>query len=42
MLKAALPNVNIKVDAKACAGVTPLSHTRALESMASVHIDIQK
>ena len=42
MLKAALPNITIKVDAKACAGVTPQSHMRALESMASVHIDIQK
>jgi nicotinamidase/pyrazinamidase len=42
MLKAALPNVVIKVDSKACAGVTPLSHQRALEAMASVHIDIQK
>ena len=42
MLKAALPNVTIKVDAKACAGVTPQSHLRALDAMASVHIDIQK
>ncbi|MEY3431294.1 MAG: hypothetical protein RIS53_192 [Bacillota bacterium] len=42
MLKAALPNVSIKVDAKACAGVTPLSHQRALDAMASIHIDIQK
>lgn len=42
MLKAALPNVLIKVDANACAGVTPQSHMRALESMVSIHIDIQK
>lgn len=41
MLKAALPNVPIRVDARACAGVTPQSHTRALDAMASIHIDIK-
>ena len=42
MIKAALPNVSIKVDPKACAGVTPQSHQRALDAMTSIHIDIQK
>lgn len=38
--KSALPNIPIYVDASCCAGVTPESHKRALESMKSCHIHI--
>ncbi len=39
-LKAALPEIPIKVDAKCCAGVTPQSHKNALEAMKMCQIDI--
>jgi nicotinamidase-related amidase len=42
MIKAALPNTPLKVDANCCAGVTPVSHNRALEAMEVVHVDIIK
>lgn len=38
LLKAALPEVLISVDSKCCAGVTPESHNRALESMKTCQI----
>lgn len=40
LLKAFLPEVPIIVHEKACAGVTPQAHTRALEAMKSCQIDI--
>lgn len=39
-LKAFMPEVPIKVEAACCAGVTPESHTRALEAMKVCQIDI--
>ena len=33
LLKAALPEVPIRVDASCCAGVTPESHENALKAM---------
>ena len=38
LLKAALPEVLISVDSRCCAGVTPESHNRALESMKNCQI----
>lgn len=38
LLKAALPEVLISVDNRCCAGVTPESHNRALESMKTCQI----
>ena len=38
--KSALPNAHIKVDASCCAGVTPESHNRALDSMQTLQIEI--
>lgn len=38
--KSALPNVHIKVDASCCAGVTPESHNRALDSMQTLQVEI--
>jgi len=38
LLKAFLPEVRISVDASCCAGVTPLKHQAALETMASCQI----
>lgn len=38
MARAALPEAEISVDAACCAGVTPPSHTRALEAMAVCNI----
>ena len=38
LLKAALPEVLISVDSRCCAGVTPESHNRALESMKTCQI----
>ena len=40
LLKANLPEAEIRVDASCCAGVTPESHERALEAMKSCQIDI--
>lgn len=40
LLKAALPEVLISVDSSCCAGVTPESHNRALESMRTCQIMI--
>ena len=38
LLKAVLPEVLISVDSRCCAGVTPESHNRALESMKTCQI----
>lgn len=38
--KSALPNAHIKVDAFCCAGVTPESHNRALDSMQTLQVEI--
>ena len=40
LLKAALPEVPISVDASCCAGVTPASHQNALEAMKMCQISI--
>ena len=40
LIKAALPEVTVKVDAKCCAGVTQKSHDTALLAMASCQIEI--
>ncbi len=40
LLKAALPEARIAVDASLCAGVTPESHEAALGAMRAVQIDI--
>lgn len=40
LLKAALPEVPIMVDASCCAGVTPKSHENALEAMKMCQIQI--
>ena len=40
LLKAFLPEINIKVDASCCAGVTPEKHEAALETMRSCQIQI--
>ena len=40
ILKAALPEVPITVDAACCAGVTPETHDNALKAMKMCHIDI--
>lgn len=40
ILRALYPEINIKVDAKCCAGVTPEKHKAALEVMKSCHIDV--
>lgn len=40
ILKAALPEVKISVDANCCAGVTPQSHRNALEAMKMCQIHI--
>lgn len=41
LLKAALPEVKISVDAACCAGVTPESHAAALTAMRSCQIEIK-
>ena len=41
LLKAFLPEVEIAVDASCCAGVTPESHTRALDAMRVCQIRIE-
>ena len=40
IIKAFLPDVHIRVDSEASAGVTPESHRRALETMEMCHIEI--
>lgn len=40
ILKAAFPEVNIKVDKNCCAGVSTESHNTALDAMRAVQIDI--
>ena len=40
LLKAALPETPIRVDASCCAGATPESHVNALKAMRSCQIDI--
>lgn len=40
ILKAVMPNADIKVDASCCAGVTPKSHLASLETMKMCQIDI--
>lgn len=42
LIKAALPEVPIAVDARCCAGVTPAKHAAALETMTSCQIDIRR
>lgn len=42
LLKAFLPEVEISVDAKCCAGVTPQAHQAALQTMASCQIRISE
>lgn len=41
LLKAAMPEVKISVDAACCAGVTPQKHLAALETMCSCQIDVK-
>ena len=41
VIKSFLPEVTIVVDASCCAGVTPESHLRALESMKTCQIQIE-
>ena len=40
LIKAALPEVKVSVDASCCAGVTPESHRNALEAMKMCQIGI--
>jgi nicotinamidase-related amidase len=40
LLKAAMPEVRISVDASCCAGVTPEKHRAALETMRSCQIEV--
>ena len=40
LLKAAVPEVKISVDASCCAGVTPAKHEAALETMRSCQIQV--
>ena len=41
LLKAAMPEVKISVDAVCCAGVTPQKHLAALETMRSCQIEVK-
>ena len=41
VVKAFFPEIPLLVDAKACAGVTPESHTRALEAMKVCQIKVE-
>ena len=41
LLKAALPEVRIAVDASCCAGVTPVSHDNALTAMKMCQIEVE-
>ena len=40
LLKAFLPEARVTVDASCCAGVTPESHSQALEAMKMCQIEI--
>lgn len=40
LIKAALPEVTVKVDSKLCAGVTPDSHNTALNAMKACQIEV--
>lgn len=40
LIKAALPEVTVRVDSACCAGVTPASHTTALEAMKACQIEV--
>lgn len=40
LIKAAYPELKVSVDAQCCAGVTPESHTNALEAMKMCQIEI--
>ena len=40
IIKAQFPNANLKVDASCCAGITPQTHSSALATMQSCHIEI--
>lgn len=40
LIKAAYPEVKVSVDGQCCAGVTPASHTNALEAMKMCQIEI--
>lgn len=42
LIKAALPDVPIYVDAAGCAGVTPESHRTALDAMKACHIHVRE
>ena len=42
LIKAYLPEVNISVDPKCCAGVTPEKHAAAIETMRSCQIQIEE
>jgi len=41
IVKAALPEAEVRVDALCCAGVTPENHRAALETMRSCQIDVR-
>lgn len=40
LIKAALPEIDVRVDPSCCAGVTPERHANALEAMRACQIDI--
>ena len=40
LLKAALPEVPVRVYGSLCAGVSPASHTRALEAMQVCQVEV--
>ena len=42
LLKAALPEITVKVDADCCAGVTPQSHQIALKAMMACQIEVHE
>ncbi|MDE5781120.1 MAG: cysteine hydrolase [Lachnospiraceae bacterium] len=42
LIKAFMPEVNVVVDEKCCAGVTPESHSNALEAMKMCQIEVRK
>lgn len=42
LLKAALPEITVKVDADCCAGVTPQSHQVALKAMMACQIEVHE
>lgn len=42
IVKAALPEVPVSVDARLCAGVTPAAHEAALATMASCQVEVRR